>query len=104
MTPVRRCLRKVEHAAATADPALAARIREALSELEAAYARPSERIVALEAVLHEFGKSRPGGETLLGRLLRVAVDRRQGVWAHRARRRCTTQTRRPTASLPANAL
>ncbi len=104
MTPARCCLCKVNQAAATADPALAERIREALTELEAAYARPSERIVALEAVLHEFERGHSVGNTLLGRLLRVAIDRRQGIWAHRARSRGVTPTLRPTASLQANAL
>ncbi|WP_286159127.1 hypothetical protein [Methylobacterium sp. Leaf456] len=101
---MRRCLRKVDEAAATADPALAAHIREALGELEAAYARPSERIVALEALLHEFGRGHSAGNTLLARLLRVAVDRRQGTWSHRARVRGMTQAPRLTASLQATAL
>ncbi len=104
MTPVRRCLRKVDEAAATADPALADRIRDVLGELEAAYARPSERIVALEALLHEFERGPSAGNALLARLLRVAVDRRQGGWSHRARVRGVTQARRTTASLQANAL
>lgn len=104
MTPVRRCLRKVDQAAATADPALAERIREALTELEAAYVRPSERIVALEAVLHEFERGHLAGNTLLARVLRVAVDRRQGTWAHRAGTRGVAPAWRPTASLQANAL
>ncbi|SFK53420.1 hypothetical protein SAMN04488125_102311 [Methylorubrum salsuginis] len=104
MTHMRRCLRKVEQAAAAADPALAERIREALDELEAAYLRPSERIVALEALLHGFEHSHLAENAWLGRLLRVAIDRRQGDLARSAAPRVAPQALRPTASLQANPL
>ena len=84
MTFVRRCLRKVDEAAALADSALAERLLEALTELEAAYARPSERIVALESVLHAFERGPRAGDTTLGRILRIAIDRRQSFWARRS--------------------
>lgn len=84
MTPVRQCLRKVDHASAIADSAAGTCILEALNELESAYRRPSERIVALEAILHEFDRDGRGGGTPFGRLLRVSVERRQNKWARRA--------------------
>lgn len=84
MTPVIQCLRKVDHASAVADSTVGQRVLEALDELESAYRRPSERIVALEAVLHEF--DRPGrlNGTPFNRLLRVAVERRQNKWSRHA--------------------
>ncbi|WP_455990859.1 hypothetical protein [Methylorubrum extorquens] len=84
MTPVRQCLRKVDHASAIADSAAGTCILEALNELERAYRRPSERIVALEAILHEFDRDGRGGGTPFGRLLRISVERRQNKWARRA--------------------
>lgn len=87
MTPVRQCLRKVDEAAAMADSALTERILQALTELEAAYSTPSERIVALEAVLQAFERSPQAGNVALGRGLRIAVDRRQILWSRRSGRR-----------------
>jgi len=84
MMPVRHCLRKVDHASAVADSAASTYIIEALNELESAYRRPSERIVALEAVLHEFDRDGRAGGTPFGRLLRLTVERRQNKWARRA--------------------
>lgn len=84
MTPVSQCLRKVDHASTAADSAAGQRVLDALNELESAYRRPSERIVALEAVLHEFDRDGRGGGTPFGRLLRVTVERRQNKWARRA--------------------
>ncbi|AMB45277.1 hypothetical protein Y590_10200 [Methylobacterium sp. AMS5] len=84
MTPVRQCLRKVDHASAIADSAAGTCILEALNELESAYRHPSERIVALEAVLHGFVRDGRVGDTPFGRLLRVTVERRQNKWARRA--------------------
>lgn len=81
---MRQCLRKVDHASASADSAAGTCIVEALNELESAYRRPSERIVALEAVLHEFDRGGRVGETAFGRLLRINVERRQNKWARRA--------------------
>lgn len=84
MTPVRHCLHNVAQTAAIADPPPVERILEALTALEAAYARPSERIVALEAVLQEFERSPLAGQAALARVLRIAVDRRQSFWARRS--------------------
>lgn len=81
MTPVRRCLSQLDEAAAIADSALTERVLEALSELESAYAGPSQRIVALESVLHAFERSPQRGNVALGRILRIAVDRRQILWS-----------------------
>lgn len=84
MTPVSHCLRKVDHASATAGASAGERVIEALDELESAYRRPSERIVALEAVLHGFDRGGRAGGTSFGRLLRLSVERRQNKWSRRA--------------------
>ncbi|MEH3117761.1 MAG: hypothetical protein PGN25_09250 [Methylorubrum populi] len=84
MTPVSQCLRKIDHASAVADATVSERVLEALNELESAYRRPSERIVALEAVLQGFDRGRPAGGTPFGRFLRVSVERRQNKWSRRA--------------------
>ncbi|MDV2987345.1 hypothetical protein [Methylorubrum podarium] len=81
MTPVIQCLRKVDHASAVADSTVSKRVLEALNELESAYRRPSERIVALEAVLQEFDRRGCLSGTPFGRLLRLTVERRQNKWS-----------------------
>ncbi len=84
MTPVGLCLRKVDHASTIADSTAGGCVLEALDALEGAYRRPSERIVALEAVLHEFDRGRPMGGTAFGRFLRLTVERRQNKWSRRS--------------------
>lgn len=84
MTPVNQCLRKVSHVAGGVDPATAQRVYEALDELERAYHRPSERIVALEAVLHDIGRYARTDGPAFRRFLRIAVERRQNKWSRRA--------------------
>ena len=84
MTPVSQCLRKVDHASAVADSSAGERVLKALDELESAYRRPSERIVALEAILHEFDRRGRVTGTPFSRLLRVAVERRQNKWSRYA--------------------
>ncbi|MBB2962235.1 hypothetical protein FHU13_002627 [Methylobacterium sp. R2-1] len=84
MTPVIQCLRKVDHASAVADSTAAERVLQALDELESAYRRPSERIVALEAVLHEFDRAGRVNDTPFSRLLRLTVERRQNKWSRYA--------------------
>lgn len=84
MTPVIQCLRKVDHASAVADSMAAERVLQALDELESAYRRPSERIVALEAVLHEFDRAGRVNDTPFSRLLRLTVERRQNKWSRYA--------------------
>ncbi|MFF8801680.1 MULTISPECIES: hypothetical protein [unclassified Methylobacterium] len=81
MTPVNQCLRKVGHVSAGVDPTTVKRVCEALDELERAYRRPSERIVALEAVLHDFGRYASVNDTPFRRFLRISVERRQNKWA-----------------------
>jgi hypothetical protein len=57
----------------------------AMDELEASYPHPSERIVALETILHEFTRRRPSVVgTPFSRFLRVVIKRRQVRWARRA--------------------
>ncbi|QIJ76022.1 hypothetical protein [Methylorubrum aminovorans] len=84
MTPVRRCLHKVDHLSAVSDSTVASRVDAALDELEQAYRRPSERIVALEAVLQEVCRDYRTGGTPLGRFVQVSVERRQERLARRA--------------------
>ncbi|AWI88915.1 hypothetical protein [Methylorubrum aminovorans] len=84
MQPVIQCLRKVDHAFTVADSTAGERVLEALNELESAYRRPSERIVALEAVLHEFDRRGRVDGTPFSRLLRLAVERRQNKWSRHA--------------------
>ena len=83
MTPVCACLRKVDHASAAADTSILGGIAEALDELEAAYGRPSERIVALEEVLQNISRRESGNATPFGRFVRVSVERRQNRLARR---------------------
>ncbi|CAO4148017.1 hypothetical protein [Methylorubrum aminovorans] len=77
MTPVSRCLHKVDHLSAVPDSTVADRVDAALDELEGAYRKPSERIVALEAVLQEVCRNQRSGSTPFGRFVRVCVERRQ---------------------------
>ena len=72
-----RCLHKVDHLSAVPDSTVADRINAALDELEGAYRKPCERIVALEMVLHEVSRDRRTGGTPLGRFVQMSVERRQ---------------------------
>ncbi|ACA16482.1 hypothetical protein M446_2018 [Methylobacterium sp. 4-46] len=77
--PVTHCLRKLDHASGVTAAGASALVTEALDELESAYGRASERIVALEAVLHDYDdrvSHRRG--TPFHRFLVTAIDRRQG--------------------------
>ncbi|MCG5248933.1 hypothetical protein MCX33_23665 [Methylorubrum extorquens] len=77
MTPVSRCLHKVDHLSAVPDSSVAARLDSALTELESAYRKPSERIVALEAVLQEVCRDSRRSKTPFGRLVLRSLERRQ---------------------------
>lgn len=77
MTPVSRCLHKVDHLSAVPDSTVAARVDAALDELERAYHKPSERIVALETVLQQVWRDRRTGGTAFGRFVKMSVERRQ---------------------------
>ena len=77
MTPVSRCLHKVDHLSAVPDSSVADRLDSALNELESAYRRPSERIVALEAVLQEVCRDNQKSKTPFGRLVLSSLERRQ---------------------------
>ena len=83
MTPICRCLSKVDHASAITDTTVIGHVSDALNELEAAYHRPSERIVALEEVLQTVSRRRSGG-TPFGRFVRVSIERRQNRLARRS--------------------
>lgn len=100
MLPVRRCLHTIDQAVAAADSTLSERIHDALTELEAAYARPSERVVALEAVLHAVERGPSASNVPLIRLLRIAVDRRQSVLARPTDTRPDPASRASAAEAP----
>ena len=72
-----RCLHKADHLSAMPDSTVADRVNAALDELERAYRKPCERIVALEMVLQEVHHNRKIGGTPFGRFVRVNVERRQ---------------------------
>lgn len=77
MTPVSRCLRKVDHASAVSDSTIVDQVGEALDELEAAYHRPSEKIIALEEVLQAVSRRRSLEVSPFGRFVYSSVERRQ---------------------------
>lgn len=80
--PVAICLTKVDGAVGLTDSTIVERVATALNDLEASYRRPSERIVALEAVLHDFSHRRPSIKgSAFGRFLRTAIERRQDQWS-----------------------
>ena len=78
MDPVAVCLRKVDGAVDLTDSKVVQRVATALDDLEASNRRPSERIFALEAVVHDFCHRRPSVKDMpFGRFLRSAIERRQ---------------------------
>jgi hypothetical protein len=78
MTPVARCLHQLDHASAVTDSTVTALVMAALDELEEAFVRPAECIVALEEVLHDV-RDRVGTEQgPFGRFLVAMIDQRQG--------------------------
>lgn len=78
MEPTDVCLRKVTEAANITDSTIIEKVAAALDELEAAYAHPNDRIIALERVFSEFGRRRPSAHrTPTARLIRVSIERRQ---------------------------
>lgn len=78
MEPTDICLRKVTDAAQITDSTVIAKVSDALDELEAAYAHPSDRIIALERVFSEFDRRRSSvHRTPTARLIRVSIERRQ---------------------------
>lgn len=77
MTPVSHCLHKVDHLSAVPDSTVAGRVDAALDELEQAYRKPGERIVALKSVLQEVCRDRRAGGTPVGRFVQMSVERRQ---------------------------
>ncbi|WP_298961883.1 hypothetical protein [uncultured Methylobacterium sp.] len=77
MTPVARCLRRFDLASVRTDSTIVALVEDALDELEAAFDRPSERIVALEAVLHETHDRQDPSSRAFSRFLLTMIDRRQ---------------------------
>lgn len=84
MTPVSRCLLEVDHLSAVPDGAVADRLGTALDELERAYRKPSERVVALEAVWQGIARDPRRALTALARSVCAAIERRQSEWATRA--------------------
>ena len=85
LDPVTICLCQFDSAVDLTDSTAVDRVATALDDLEASYRRPSERIVALEIVLHDFGRRRPSIKgSAFGRFLRTAIERRQDQWSIRS--------------------
>ncbi|MFG5120041.1 hypothetical protein [Methylorubrum sp. POS3] len=80
MTPVNRCLRKVHHLSAMAEDALVDRLGLALDELERAYRKPSERVVALEAVLHGVERDPRRHVQTFADFVCTLIESRQSRW------------------------
>lgn len=77
-----QCIRRLDHASAATNTAVTAMVAEALNELEAAYTHPSDRIVALETVLHDFGQlHRTRRDTPFHSFLMTSIDHRQSSLA-----------------------
>jgi len=81
---VSRCLHKVDHLSTVADSTVAGQVDAALDELEQAYRKPSERVVALETVLQEVCRDHRTGGTLFGKFVQGSVERRQEKLARSA--------------------
>ncbi len=81
MTPVSLCLQQVDRLVAAPDGTLAARLDHALDELERAYRKPSERVVALEAVWQGIDRDPRRSLSVLARFVCTMVERRQSRWA-----------------------
>lgn len=81
MTPVSRCLRKVDQLSAMAGDGLVDRLGIALDELERAYRKPSERVVALEAVLQGVERDPRDSLPIFVRSVCTMIECRQSEWA-----------------------
>jgi hypothetical protein len=77
MTPVTRCLHRLDHASAVNDSTVTALVMTALDELEGAFSRPVECIVALEEVLHELHVRMGENGRPFTRFLVTVIDQRQ---------------------------
>ena len=82
MTPVQLCLEKVWDVAIVTDTTVLDSVAEALDELESAFHRPSEGVVALEAVSQAFSKRRGSApRSAFDLFLLTMIERRQGAIA-----------------------
>lgn len=82
--PVSRCLRQVDTLCAMPDGTVAERLATALDELERAYRRPSERVVALEAVWQGVARDPRRCQDAVARFVCVTIEGRQSQWASSA--------------------
>lgn len=86
MTSVEVCLRKVRDVSVVTDTSVVESVTEALNELESSSRRPSERVVALEAVYQEFSKPRGSApRSPFDLFLLTMIERRQ----HEIARHCS---------------
>lgn len=83
MTPVSRCLHQVDHLCTVPDGAVADRLGTALDELESAYRKPSERVVALEAVWQGIARDPRRSLTAFAQGVCTMIEYRQTQWAAR---------------------
>lgn len=78
MTPVQLCLQKVWDVAVVTDTTVIDSVAEALNELESSFRRPSERVVALEAMHQKFShRSGAVGRSPFERFVLTMIERRQ---------------------------
>jgi hypothetical protein len=78
MTPQERCIRRIDEARNLSDSSVIHLVQDALSDLEQAYSRTSERVVALEAVHSAFfARRRRASAAPFGRFVAKIIDRRQ---------------------------
>lgn len=84
MRPIARCLHQLDHASAITDSTVTVMVTGALDELEEAFIRPADCIVALEEVLHEVQDRLGAGSRPFTRFLVAVIDQRQSRLSRRA--------------------
>lgn len=78
MTPPERCIRRIEEASVRTDSSIVHAVDDALTELEASFSRPSERVLALERVHQAFStRRRRLSAAPYGRFVSEIINRRQ---------------------------
>lgn len=81
MSPVIRCLHRLGRLRAVPDGAVADGLGVALDELERAYRKPSERVVALEAVWQGVDRDPRPGLRAFAHFACATIECRQSRWA-----------------------
>ena len=85
MTPQELCIQQIEEAGTLTSSTVIGLVEGALDQLEAAYQRQSDRLIALEAVHSAFTTRRHRASAVpFGRFVAKVVDRRQKALITRA--------------------